>query len=38
MLEQIAAFAELGVEEVDISSSDFDDIAWFSENVVAKSP
>ena len=37
MLEQVAAFAEVGVEEVAISSSDFDDIAWFSENVIARS-
>ena len=37
MLEQIAGFAEVGVEEVAISSSDFDDIAWFSENVIARS-
>ncbi len=38
MLEQIAAFAEVGVEEVAISSSDFDDISWFSENVIARCP
>ena len=37
MLEQIAGFAEVGVEEVAISSSDFDDIVWFSENVIARS-
>ena len=37
MLEQIAGFAEVGVEEVAISSSDFDDIAWFAENVIARS-
>ncbi len=37
MLEQIAAFDAIGVEEVAISSSDFDDIAWFSENVIARS-
>jgi len=37
MLEQVAAFADIGVEEIDISSSDFDDIAWFSENVIARS-
>ena len=37
MLEQVAGFAEVGVEEVAISSSDFDDISWFSENVIAKS-
>ena len=36
MLEQVAAFDALGVEEVAISSSDFDDIAWFNENVIAR--
>ncbi len=38
MLEQIAAFAEVGVVEVAISSSDFEDLTWFSENVIAHSP
>tara|TARA_Y100000588_G_scaffold154412_1_gene168525 strand:+ start:1511 stop:2431 length:921 start_codon:yes stop_codon:yes gene_type:complete len=34
MLEQVAAFAEVGVAEVAISSSGFKDITWFSENVI----
>ena len=37
MLEQVAAFDAIGVEEVAVSSSDFDDIAWFSEHVIARS-
>ncbi len=38
MTEQVAAFDALGVEEIAVSSSDFDDIAWFSENVIARRP
>ena len=34
MREQVAAFAAVGVSEVAISASDFDDIAWFSEHVI----
>ena len=36
VLEQVAAFDAIGVEEVAISSSDFDDIAWFNEHVIAR--
>ncbi len=37
MVEQVDAFAAAGVSEVAISASDFDDIAWFSEHVIAQS-
>ena len=36
MVEQVAAFAAAGVSELAVSSSDFDDIAWFSERVIAR--
>ncbi len=35
MREQVAAFAAAGVSELAVSSSDFDDLAWFSEEVAA---
>ena len=38
MLEQVDAFAAVGVGELAVSSSNFEDIAWFSENVIARAP
>ena len=38
MREQVAAFAAAGVSEIAVSSSDFDDLAWFSEEVAAPLP
>lgn len=38
MREQVAAFAAAGVSELAVSSSDFDDLAWFSAEVAAPAP
>lgn len=38
MREQVAAFAAAGVSEIAVSSSDFDDLAWFSAEVAAPLP